>query len=210
VLASRIPADILTTEVSLLYYAFRRKRPSSASSGSYTMHRRVGYLAVVIGLMMVVFVEIVPVHLLVSQWSVPVAWLFTGLSIYGCVWLVGDYRAMATRTLRVTPSLLAMRVGVRWEADIPIDRIKSVEPLSKHAESPGTDTLDAGLLGESNLRLILHESIEVIGMYGIRKSVCEIRLTVDDAEGFCRELRIAIAPERHGTDPKLRPASPNT
>src|SRR5262249_24086121 len=82
VLGTRIPADILTTEVSILYYAFGWHRSLAKGPATFTVHRKVGYLGVLIGLSMVLFVEMVGVHLLVSLWSVVVAWLLTVLSIY--------------------------------------------------------------------------------------------------------------------------------
>jgi hypothetical protein len=193
VLASRIPADIITTELSLFYYALDLRRPSPAKTGSYTMHRQVGYLTVMVGLIMVLFAETVPVHLIVSRWSSLAAWILTALSIYALIWLVGDYRAMVARPLRVTPTHLALHVGVRWEADIPLALIAQVDLLNRKSEPPKDNTLFAGLLGQSNLRLKLHDSIEVIGMYGLRKTVREIWLTVDDAEKLRKELRGAVA-----------------
>ena len=100
---------------------------------------------------------------------------------------------MAARPLRITATDLSLRVGVRWEADIPRDRIARVELLIPHNESPKSDTLVAALLGQANIRLKLNGPIEVIGMYGIRRTVQEIWLTVDGAAALCNDLQSSDA-----------------
>jgi hypothetical protein len=193
VLASRIPADILTTEVSVLFYAFRWRRRPPLTRGCYTVHREAGYLAVLVGLIMVLAVETIAVHLLVRHWSGAAAWILTGLSLYACVWLAGDLRAMSARPLRITQTHLSMRVGLRWEAEIPLAWIEDAHPLALRGEPPARDGLDASLLGRANVRLRLHRPIEVCGLYGRRKTVGEIRLMVDRAAEFCKELQAARA-----------------
>lgn len=42
----------------------------------------------------------------------------------------------------------------------------------------------ATLPGQPTVRIRLHEPVDVLGMYGIRRSASEILLTVDDVERF--------------------------
>ncbi len=193
-LQARIPADILTTEVSILYHAFRWRRPPPDSEGSFTVHREANYLTVVIGLTMVLLVETVALHALVWLWSATAAWILTGLSLYAYIWLVGDYRAMTARPIRLTPTHLSMRMGVRWEAEIPLTQIASAEPLGAREEVPGSDTLVAALLGQPNLMVKLEEPVEVIGMYGWRRTVSGLRLRVDGAPELRAEIQRRIVP----------------
>jgi hypothetical protein len=197
-LRSRVPADILATEVALLYYALRG-RSSPPPARSFSVHREVGYLSVVIGLIMVLLVETVALHVLVGRWSTGGAWILTSLSSYAVLWLVGDYRAIAARPTRLTPTNLQLRVGVRWEAEIPIGQILEVAPLRSRRERPGRDTLVAALLGQPNLRLRLEEPIEVICMYGTLRRVREIWLRVDGAARLVKELRGSL--DARGRDP---------
>ena len=193
VLGSRIPADILTTEISILYYAFGSWRSQPRSPGSYTVHRQVGYLSVVIGLTMVLFVETVAVHLLVTQWSPIAAWILTGLSIYVVVWLVGDCRAMrlAHSASQRRTCCCAWACGGKLTSRVA--SIVHVDLLIPQNESPNRDTLVAALLGQANMRLKLTDPNEVIGMYGIRRTVQEIWLTIDGAAALCNDLRSADA-----------------
>lgn len=200
VLASRIPADILTTEISILHYAFRWRKPAPAGAGTFTMHRKAGFLVITIGLLLVLLVETLPVHLFVRQWSNWAAWTLTGLSLYACLWLVGDYRALVARPIRMTGTHLVMRVGVRWEAEIPLWRIAGAEPLAWNHEQPPRDTLVAGMEGLVNLRVRFADPVEVIGMYGIRRSATEVWLTVDEPERLSAALRAAAGGTRTAGD----------
>jgi hypothetical protein len=192
-LGSRVPADILTTEIALLYHAFRWGRAAPPGLGAYTVHRQVGYLPVMFGLAVALAFEMVVVHLFVSQWSIVAAWVLTGLSLYAGVWLLGDCRAMAARPLYLTLTHLALRVGLRWEVDIPFSLIMQAELLPALHDTPPSDTLTASLLGQPNLRLRLREPVEVTGMYGLRRTVREIWLSVDGAADLCAELQRRLA-----------------
>ncbi len=200
VLGTRIPADILTTEVSILHYALRGRSAAPSSPGTFTLHREAGFLVITIGLIMVLAVETIPVHLFVRQWSSGAAWTLTGLSIYACLWLVGDYRALVARPIRITPSHLAMQVGVRWEAEVPLAAIAFAQPLVRNREAPPREALVAGIESLANLRLRFKEPVEITGMYGIRRTTPEVWLTMDEPDRFCRELRdlVGATPEGSG------------
>lgn len=192
VLASRIPADILTTEVSILFYAFRLRPLPPRGAASYTVHQKVGYLPVVMGLTVALLAETTGVHFMVVAWSNLAAWLLTGLSLYGCVWLVGDYRAMSARPIELTATHLRLRVGVRWETDIPLENIEDVALVNPTTSQRPSRTLALSLLGQPNFCLRLKSPVEVIGMYGLRRCGREIWLTVDGADRLCQALRREI------------------
>ena len=187
VIGSRIPADIITTEAMLLYYAFRVGRPGLPPMHRFTMHREAAYSFVLIGLGMVLIVETIALHLLVRTWSTAAAFVLTGLSVYGLIWLVGDYRAIVARPTLLSRDELSVRLGLRWQVDIPLACISGVEIL-KGAPARDGDMLQIALLGEPNLRVKLTRPIEATGMYGLRRRVRELRLRVDGA----KELRAAL------------------
>lgn len=188
VLASRILGDVLTTEVSVLYYALRWRRAPRPGRGCHTVYRDVGYLAVLIAVSMILLVEGVAVHLFVSRWNSTVAWVLTGVTAYVWLWLVGDYRAMAARPIRLAATYLAVRVGLRWEVEIPLTTIARVELLRLQEAAPG-DALVAAVLHQPNFRIVLNSPIDVTGLYGIRRAAREIWLTVDGAASLCHDLR---------------------
>lgn len=188
VIGSRIPADVLTTELTILYYAFRGRNLPEETATSFTMHRRAGYSSVVFGLTIVVLVETVAMHMLLRLWSSTAAWILTGLSVYALVWLVGDYRAIVARPIRITTAHLQIRLGVRWEADIPHRNVAHVDLLRSPIGKPTGDTLVVALLGQPNLRVKLEEPVEVMGMYGVRRIVRNLWLRVDEPTELCAAL----------------------
>jgi hypothetical protein len=214
VLGARVPADILTTEVALLYHAFRGRTPSPA--GAFSIHRATGYGAVLVGIGLALVTETIALHFLVGMWSRTAAWILTGLSVYAGIWLLGDFRAIVSRPILVGPERLSLRVGLRWEAEIPIERlagieridgidgierIDGIEPVASAKTTARKDLLTAALLGKPNLRLVLREPTEVAGLYGLVRTVFEIRLRLDEPERFVFALSPSI-----GTAPCLSPS----
>lgn len=188
VLGSRIAADILTTEVGILYHAFHPGASRVQDHRAYTVHRETGYLSVLLGLLLVLLVETLALHLLVSQWSAIGAWVLTGLSVYALIWFVGDYRAFAARPVRLGASHVLVRVGLRWEVTLPLDAIAAIEVHPSLKDKP-EEALSVVVLGRPTLRLTLRHAVQVIGVYGMRKTTDDIWLHVDEVDRFCNALQ---------------------
>jgi hypothetical protein len=193
-------AEILAYEVAVLWYALFawRARPHLGDArAAFTHHRRLGYGAVAAGLMMVVAVEVVPVHLLLALWSPAAAWGLTALSVYSLLWLLGDYRAMVLRPTLLRRKgegdVLEVRVGVRWNLSVPLSDVRSLRRAG--AAPPPTLTpgyLRATPIGAPRLLLELAEPVVARGPYGWRREVSLLGLTVDDEPAF--EELLAGAP----------------
>lgn len=191
-LGHRVAAGILATEVALLHHALRGPRRRGPDAGAFTAHREVGYLPVLVGLLLLLAVETVALHALATLWGPVASWTLTGLSLYAIVWLLGDYRALSARPTRITADRLLLRLGLRWEVDLPLDRIAAVEPWAERDAPPARDALTVTLIGPPDTRVVLCEPVEAIGMYGRTRTVREIRLRVDDAARFRAALRAAL------------------
>ena len=85
---------------------------------------------------MALVAETIALHFLVARWSEVAAWVLTGVSVYGAVWLVGDYRACVARRIEVTEESLRLRLGLRWEAEIPYSAIAEIVPLGPGVSDP--------------------------------------------------------------------------
>jgi hypothetical protein len=148
--------------------------------------------------------EAIPLHFLVRRWGAVAAALSVTLHVYTVLWLVGDLRALVLRPIRIEGGTLLLRIGLRWEADIPLAAIAAVE-------RSGTEGLRLGVLGSPNLVLRLRErhqcsglsasarrrgdpgaSITLHGPFGIRKTSDVLLLQVDDPEGLARALSGSI------------------
>jgi len=181
-LGARIPADVLTTEVATLRYAFG---PSVLPDGGFTVHRRTASATLVVGLGLAVVIETAVVHLLVSRWNEPAAWVLTALSLYAIIWLLGDFRAMGARPTVVTSDTLRLRIGLRWEADIPLAMIESAEPARHEMGGPKDKSeLVAPVAGQTNIRIRFREAQAITGSYAMRRTVSSVITHVDDAGEF--------------------------
>jgi hypothetical protein len=178
--------------VGLLYFALFswRSRPHTGGARAvFSHHRRIGYGAVAAGLMIVVAVEVVPVHLLLALWSPAAAWVLTALSLYTVLWLLGDYRAVVLRPslLLSTPDgdVLEIRLGVRWNLRLPLTAVRAVRRVGATpppAATPGY--LRAVAIGQPRYLLELVEPVTARGPYGWRREVSLLGLTVDDEASF--------------------------
>lgn len=182
-------ADAVAFEAAVVWFATRswRSRPQlPAGATAFPGHRASAYAGVVAGLLMVVAVEVVAVHLLLAAWSAAAAWVLTGLSLYGAVWLVGDLQAIRLRPSWVEGDRLCMRLGLRWTATVPVSRVRAARKLA-----PGEDAGDALRLALPNAPRVLVQldtPATARGVYGIRRTVTSFELGVDDRDAFLRRL----------------------
>ncbi len=195
-LAGRIPADIFTTEVSILFYAFRWRSGIACSSASFTSHRAAHNGSLLIALGLVLGIETAIAHYLLVGWSVTAAWLMTGLSIYALVWMIGDYRALVSRCIAVTPTHLDLCLGIRWDAMIPLSSIAEVRQIGRREAKFRQNVLVATVLGKPTILVTLREPVEAVGMYGIRRVVRDIHLSLDEPERFIRTIHDAMSERR--------------
>ncbi len=114
-----------TMEAAFLAFGlggWRRIRPEEGYE-AFPTHRRAGYVHLVGIVAGLVAVETVGVHLVVSLWSPVTAWVLTGLALYSLLWILGDLNAVRLSPHRLDQGTLHLRVGFRWAADVPLDRM---------------------------------------------------------------------------------------
>jgi hypothetical protein len=183
--AARVPAriaELIATDAIVLWLGitgwFRRSR------AGLTMHRTNGWALIIGVFLALIVVEAALVHLVVVEWSVLVAWILTGSSIYAALWFGADLHVLRLYPLRVDREHVHLALGIRWRAEIPRAAITSIEDVR---EAP-KGAFDAGL-GGANLVLHLDREVELRGLFGIRRRATAIALTLDDAAA----LRAALA-----------------
>jgi hypothetical protein len=190
-------AAAVASEAALLRFAlFSWREAPHLPEGHrpFTGHRSNGLGAVIFALGLVTLAEAVGGHLLLSQWSSRAAWVATGLSLYGLVWLIGDYRAVLLRPVLLGAEALEVRIGLRWRATIPLDAIRQVCDGPDQARHRGA--WRASALGQPLLYLHLSRPVEVRGLLGIRRQAEGVGLRVDEAEELRRLLRARGAAPR--------------
>ena len=122
-----VAAHMTAAELGVWYYAllsWRKKPYVLPGERAFSYHNAGGYMNMMLGLALAFPVEIVAVHLLVSQWSVPAAIVVTALSVYAAIWLVGDARARILRPIAVGEGSVRLECGIQMETVIPVSHIE--------------------------------------------------------------------------------------
>ncbi|HVR95369.1 MAG TPA: hypothetical protein VMW27_02060 [Thermoanaerobaculia bacterium] len=186
ILPVRRVADVFAFEMAVLYYALLSwRRPSASSSEAvFTYHRKSGYGGIVFALLLMMLVEAIPVHLLLSRWSPAAAWVLTGLTLYGMLWFIGDYRAARLRPILLDAESLRVRTGMRWSLRIPREQVVAVHKKSM----AGARRLRMALPGTSMLWIELAEPVTVQGPYGFERRAQCVGVAVDEPDRFLQAL----------------------
>jgi hypothetical protein len=178
-------AAILASEMAVFYYAFgawRRAPEVPEGTRGFSIHRESGVAALFGMLAAVSVMEAGLVHLVVTRWSAPAAWVLSALSAYATVWLVAVARAFVLRPILLRESELVVRGGITWTVHVPLEMIAGVETCT---EARG---LRIPLAAQPNLRLQFTRPVTAHGMYGITRRITSLALAVDDRDALLRAL----------------------
>lgn len=183
----------LSTELTLFYYAFASwgrapHVPPGATPFSY--HRKNGVVGLLSAVLGAAIVELFVVHLLVHTRSPRAAWTLAAFSVLGIVWLLGFIRAIVLRPVLVDADGVVVRAGVQWQLEIPrgmierVDTGRTVKAPSKRAAGH----LQGTPVAQPNVLITLREPLEARGLYGRRRMVRTVSLSLDDAAAFATTL----------------------
>ncbi len=198
-LGDHVGSRVLADELATWGYAFSFRRAPGArvsreldGAERFTYHRTAAWGGILLFLLVMTGSEGLAVHFFIARWSVRAAWLLSALTAYGLVWLIGDYRAMARRTIDLEGDLLRIRLGLRWTVDLPVERIAAVErrPTPPARKSPGY--LRVTPLDAPDLLLRLESPVTVHGPFGIRKVADRIGLAADEPDRLATQLERAV------------------
>ncbi|MEO8661391.1 MAG: hypothetical protein ABI693_23175 [Bryobacteraceae bacterium] len=181
-IAAPFAANLLATELSILYYAFAwRARPHvPEGTRAFTLHRRGGQQDILFVAAIGALFEIIPVHLLIHRWSAVGAWVATAVSVYGAVWLVGVARSLELRPVLVGPDYLDLRYGLLFRIRVSREMIASVSrALPEDAQG-----LVVPRRGEPNVRVEFVAPVKAERLFGSRKMVASVALAADDEANF--------------------------
>ncbi len=175
-------ADVVTSEVSMVWYALFcwRRKPHAVEGQAITFHQRSGWGTIVACLLVLLGAESVGMHLLLRLWSNTAAWVWTGLDLWGAIWLIGDYHALRLNRSSMDERALRIRFGMRWSLDVPLANIASMTEIREESEWKRRDVLKLAILDDPRWLVTLREPMMAQGMAGIRKRVSAIAMLPDD------------------------------
>ncbi len=175
-------ARAVAAEFSVLYFALA---PARRQQG-FAHGQRPGWSAVAFALGLVTLAEAIPVELWLRRYGAAPAMLAGAFHLYAMLWLLGDARALRNRLTRIESSIFRLRLGLRWEADILLGTIESVEI----GPAP-VGSLQLRVLGATNLVVRFREPVEVRGFWGISRQSRMLAVQVDDPQALAAALRPA-------------------
>lgn len=182
----------IITEFSLAYFAvggwFKKFVNRDSNHLVFSYYRQSGYAAVLGIIMMILLAETTALHLLLQVWSKTAAWIFTGLSIYSLFWLLGDYHAMRLHPIVLSQEFLFIRTGLRWRVNIPLAEIIVVQKFNAR-EKPARGYLGLSVFGDPRLIIRCRQPVVVQGLFGIKREVSLLGLSVDDEKNFLETLQ---------------------
>jgi len=183
----------IVAELTMAYYTFfswRKKPLVPHGAQAFTYHKETAFIYLMVFLICFSPVEIIALHLLISIWNPVVAWVVTVLTVYTLLYLLGDVRATILRPITVSATTLGLNLGLRLSAKIPLPSIESVS--SKDPGFSKGESLDMSAFGSANTWITFKEPVEVEMLFGIKKKVKAIVLTVDNASLFHKALTESV------------------
>ncbi|MGI6104952.1 MAG: hypothetical protein ACOYD7_02015 [Raoultibacter sp.] len=191
---NRRVTKLMSMELSTMYYAlFTWKKKATEMPGvkNFSYHVKSGYSSLIAVLIGASVVEIIAMHILLSQWNPGAALVVTILSLYFIFWLVGDYRATVLRPVKIEGVMLEINSGIRYSVRVPIHMIESIG--SKAPEFDKQEILNLGMMGNSDCWIVFREDIEVEGFFGGKQTKRAIGLSLDNTPAFKKAIEQDMA-----------------
>lgn len=183
---------VLASELHVMANVVAGWRAPRRDANIFTSHRANGWALIAGTLIALTLVETPLVHLVLTAFGhSTIAWIATALSLYSVAWLIGDLHALRHGGIVVTADALELRLGVRWRGRIPWTAVASV---ARCTEAP-TKHVDVSILGANTL-LTLTGPHEIRGLFGRRRDLGALALSVDEPERFAQTLRSILSASR--------------
>lgn len=177
---------VVGLELIVLYYAFVSRRRVATEPGAFSYTEKSGLGGLLFALGFVTIVEGLVVHFLLSQWRPVAGWVFTALHIYTLLWLRAAYQAACLRPIVVRNGTLLFRFSLLWSAEVPLEKLLSIEPLKSMPDDKAV--LRAAFGDDPQLLLTFSEPITVKGLFGRQRQITQLALYVDNPEALRQAL----------------------
>ncbi|MGF7033845.1 hypothetical protein J2T17_004793 [Paenibacillus mucilaginosus] len=194
VLGEGVVSSVLLHDALMLYYVFctwTKKAdvtPSDSKKYSYTYHRNNNQILYAAMLTKILLLETAALHLIVQTWSTAAAWLLTAADLWLLTLIWADCRASVLQPVRLSAGGLRLRYGLRIQADLPWNRIASVEGVEWDVRRPEERRAAVlPLFGTPNVRIRLRSPARVQGLLLLPCEVTAIYLSLDEPERFIQE-----------------------
>ncbi len=183
-------AAIVATEASMFYLVFAgwfaRFRTSRQDVSVYSYHRKSSYL--LWALVALVGVETGGVHLVISIWTQTGAWIFTAISAYTILWLVGHFHATRLQPVVVDDRYLHLRTGLIWRSQMSLSNIVEVRKrMQGDAELDGY--VNVAMMGSPDIVVVLKEVVEIESLFARKREATLVGIGVDEPGKLLEDLQ---------------------
>jgi len=184
----------VVTEVAVFYYGFVNWKSIKLKNHQFSYHKKSGTPALLGALIFIIGIETLALHLLIERWSVLIAWILTGLSLYSIIQLFGFAKSLSQRPITINNNQLILRYGILSETIIPLTDIQSIELSRKSLKKDGLEEKlsPLGDLDSHNVLIRLNKENEIMGLYGLKKQYKTIAFFVDAPKDFIENLNAQI------------------
>ncbi len=186
VLGNEKLANMISSEVSVMYYAFFSvKERSPDYKTKFTSYKENGLLLILGVILSIFLVETTGVHFLLTVWSKTIAWVITGLSLYTCLQLFAHMRAIKARPIVINAHSFEVHNGLAGDAFIQLDNIEKIERSNK--KPVGRESIKISLLKgleNHNVVVYLKKPVEVTKIFGIKRETDTVLFFVDKPKAF--------------------------
>jgi len=168
--------------------------PSYANSGSPQSfsHSQARSTPIIATLGVLVILETVALHLLLSRYSSLLALAVSLSSVSVLIWFIADYVALGGATTVVNDESIVLRVGRRARATIPRKLLQAaISPSWRDLpDAPDRFYLNLTKPAEPNVLLTFKEPVVVTLPGGLRRSVRKLAIHVDEPEPFLTAIGV--------------------
>lgn len=176
-----------------LYALFKPKNLRYAGNQHFSYAQQHGNAANQMGFILAILFEMPLAHLLLHFiWSPTAAWVASGLSVWGLIYLVAEYRATLVRPVSLDNEKLYIRCGVlSADAIIAWHQIQAIEKIAAPVRrQQGVRRYKQ--LGELNVVIHLQPNVMLADLFGREQPVATICLGLDDPDGFIRAVSVKV------------------
>lgn len=179
-------AILLSTELAVVYYGFIDWKSRVAFDNEFTYHKKGGAASLFYAFFFIILMETIILHLMVSRWSIVSAWIFSGLSVYTAIQLLGIAKSLSKRPISINESTISLKHGILSEVEIPFSNIEKVDLSRKPLRRTQQERTLSPFSGfeSHNVIISLKDETEVNGFYGLNSKLKVIGINVDTPVEF--------------------------
>ncbi|SFE21001.1 hypothetical protein SAMN04487969_101660 [Paenibacillus algorifonticola] len=201
VLGNGVVLEIVLSEMSVFYYSLVVwfKKPKMPESGYYTYHKESQVKMTVIVFVILIALEAIGLHFLLSRWNEVLAWILLVLNVYGILYMIALHNSVRYLPITLNEDHLAIRLGFQSSIVIPISSIESIGKAKglNFGDKVSKDTYLAYMrVDDPQFEIRLKQQIPMRGSYGIMKNIMVVVVRVDIPHEFSAELERLINREQ--------------